>query len=191
MNNGEVSKINLGCGEFHKNGYVNVDFGSVSTPDVVHDLGEFPYPFDDSRFSLLESDHCLEHLPDAFAVMREIHRICKDGAEVIIRVPHFSRGFTHAQHRAGFDATFPFYFDPKFLGGYQGVAFESESVKLKWFAQPYLKKSVLPRWQYSCASGLGKVLDLFANLSPFACSRIWCFWVGGFEEIEFVLRVKK
>ncbi|MCX8472834.1 MAG: hypothetical protein ORN85_04210, partial [Sediminibacterium sp.] len=34
------------------------------------------------------------------------------------------------------------------------------------------------------------IINFFANLSPFLCSRLWCFWVGGFEEIEFVF-IKK
>jgi hypothetical protein len=38
---------------------------------------------------------------------------------------------------------------------------------------------------------IGAIIDLFANLSPWLCSRLWCYWVGGFEEIEFVFRVKK
>lgn len=32
-----MKKLNIGCGEFKKVGYVNVDYYSVSKPDVVHD----------------------------------------------------------------------------------------------------------------------------------------------------------
>ena len=32
---------------------------------------------------------------------------------------------------------------------------------------------------------VGGVMNFLANLSPLACSRLWCFWVGGFEEIEY------
>jgi hypothetical protein len=35
---------------------------------------------------------------------------------------------------------------------------------------------------------IGEIFDLAANLCPALCSRIWCFWVGGFEEIRFVLQ---
>ena len=114
-----MRKLNIGSGEFLKEGYVNVDFYSVTKPDVLHDLSKFPYPFSENEFDLIESDHCLEHLPDPFAVMREIHRIGKNNAEVIIRVPHFSRGFTHAEHKSGFDVTFPYYFRKEFIGGYR------------------------------------------------------------------------
>jgi len=33
-----VQKLNLGCGEFKKDGYVNIDYYAVSEPDVRHDL---------------------------------------------------------------------------------------------------------------------------------------------------------
>ena len=183
--------LNLGSGEFPKEGFVNVDFHARREPDVRHDLERFPYPFANDEFDLIESDHCLEHLRDPFAVMREIHRIAKPGARVTIRVPHFSRGFTHAEHKAGFDVTFPYYFQPDFKGGYQGVEFTCDRVRLHWFAQPWLKRAVLSAPVFHTARTAGSVISFLANLSPFLCSRIWCFWVGGFEEVEFRLRVKK
>jgi len=186
-----MKKLNLGSGDFPKKDFINVDYYAVADPDVRHDLTSFPYPFDDNDFDWIEADHCLEHLPDPFSVMREIHRIGKPGATVIIRVPHFSRGFTHAEHKSGFDVTFPYYFTPGFRGGYQRVEFESIKTTLKWFAQPYLKKDVLSTPIFYTARVFGWFFDLFANLSVFACSRIWCYWVGGFEEVKFVLRIKK
>jgi len=184
-------KLNLGCGEFKKPGYINVDCYSVSEPDVRHNLEEFPYPFDDHQFSLIEADHLLEHLEDAFQVMKELWRISGHGGLIKIKVPHFSRGFTHAQHKRGFDASFPLYFNPTYQGGYQGIPLELVSMKLKWFAQPSLRKTILTTPQYVLGKMLGKLIDMFANLSPFLCSRLWCFWVGGFEEIEFQFKVSK
>lgn len=186
-----MRKLNLGSGEYPKPGFVNVDYYSVSEPDVKHDLSSFPYPFPDNDFDHVESDHCLEHLPDPFGVMKEVHRIAKPGALTIIRVPHFSRGFSHAEHKSGFDVTFPYYFQKDFEGGYQGVEFTVEAVRLRWFAQPYFKRTVLAPPIFWMARGLGAFLSFFANLSPFLCSRLWCFWVGGFEEVEFRMRVKK
>lgn len=186
-----MKKLNLGSGEFLKEGFVNVDYYSVTKPDVEHDLSKFPYPFKDGEFDHIESDHCLEHLPSPFNVMKEIHRIGKNGATVIIKVPHFSRGFTHAEHKAGFDVTFPYYFKSDFVGGYQGFEFSSNKVKLIWFAQPYFKKKVLSPINYYGAKTLGIFFDFLANISPFLCSRLWCFWVGGFEEVEFHFTIKK
>ncbi len=181
-------RLNLGCGRFPKPGFVNVDWVDVEGVDVVHDLRALPYPFADGSFQRIEADHVIEHLPEVFDIMRELHRLLKPGGELVIRVPHFSRGFSHPEHKRGFDATFPYYFDPSFPGGYTGVHFESVSVRMRWFAQPYLKKSVLPAPLYQVGRAMGSVVDRFANLSPLVCSRLWCYYVGGFEEVEFILR---
>ena len=187
----QIRKLNLGCGEFPKAGYVNVDWNSAVRPDVIHNLNILPYPFPDNSFLFIEADHVLEHLMSPFAVMKEIWRIARDQARVIIRVPHFSRGFSHPEHQRGFGITFPLYFNKNFKGGYQGVEFELKILKLSWFAQRYLKKQTIPKYQYIAALMLGKIFDFFANLSPVLCSRLWCFWVGGFEEIEYEFIVVK
>lgn len=183
------TRLNLGCGSYKEPGFLlNVDGDPLAKPDLVLNLDEMPYPFPDDYFEEIRAYHVLEHLSNPFAVMREIHRILAPNGLVIIRVPHFSRGFTHADHKRGFDVTFPAYFDPKFPGGYSGIPFKLESMRLRWFAQPYLKREVLSAPVFYTATVLGKVIDFFANLSPFITSRLWCYWVGGFEEIEFRFR---
>lgn len=187
----EQKKLNLGCGSFKKDGYLNIDINPNLSPDVTHDLNNIPYPFPSDFFDIIEADHVLEHLENPLGIMKEIHRISKKDAKLIIRVPHFSRGFTHPDHKRGFDVSFPYYFNPTFQGGYTGVSFKIESLKLKWFAQPYLKKTVLSQPVYFLAYTMGVILDFAANLSPSICSRLWCFIVGGFEEIEFIFTCKK
>jgi SAM-dependent methyltransferase len=179
-----MKRLNLGSGGFYKDGYVNVDLSPAAKPDVVHNLDVVPYPFADDEFDLVEADHCLEHLSDPFAAMREIHRITRNGGAVRVRVPHFSRGFSNPDHKSGFDITFPYYFRKGFKG-YEGVEFHLDHLRLNWFAQPYLKRTVLPAPLIHAASAAGAALNLFANLSPSLCSRVWCYWVGGFEEVEF------
>jgi SAM-dependent methyltransferase len=187
----ESKKLNLGCGEFKKEGYVNVDFFSISKPDIEHNLNILPYPFSEDSFDVVEADHLLEHLNDPFGVLREMHRIAKDGARIIIRVPHFSRGFTHPEHKRGFDVTLPLYFQKDFKGGYQGVEYVLKKMKLSWFAQKYVKKTAMPAYLYYPGAILGGFFSFLANLSPVICSRIWCYWAGGFEEIEYEFLCKK
>jgi len=181
-------RLNLGCGRFKKPGFVNVDCFAHLEPDVVQNLDELPYPFPSGSFRRIEADHVLEHLSQPFAVMAELHRLLKPGGELVIRVPHFSRGFTHADHKRGFDVTFPFYFDPSYQGGYMGTELALEGMRMRWSAQPYLKKTVVSRPVFYLSEMMGRIFDFFANLSPMICSRGWCFWVGGFEEIEFQFR---
>lgn len=189
----EAKKLNLGAGEDRKEGYVNVDWSPLAHPDVVHNLNALPYPFDDNSFELIEAFHVLEHLDKPFAVMRELHRILAPGGVLHIKVPHFSRGFTHAEHAHGFDVTFPLYFNPAFTkSGYYGVPLRLRSMHLSWLAFFHL----MPAFGYSGATivvlrGINSIISGIANLSPNFASRIWCFWVGGFDEIDFVFVKEK
>lgn len=69
---------------------VNVDVNEATNPDVVFNLNNKPFPFDDNSFDMVIAISILEHLTDFFAVMGEIHRIAKPGASIHILVPHFS-----------------------------------------------------------------------------------------------------
>lgn len=190
MNN---DKLNLGCGENKKEGFINLDWNSLTMPDVLHNLNMLPYPFIDNSMSLIEAYHVLEHTDAPFLVMKELHRMLKDGGELRIKVPHFSRGFTHAEHAHGFDVTFPLYFNKGFSrSGYLGFEFVLKNMKLRWVAYFHL----LPFMGFGkLAITFLKIVDFFisglANLSPALCSRMWCYSVGGFEEIEFILIAKK
>lgn len=183
-------RLNIGCGEDKKAGYINIDWQASVQPDVLHDLNLLPYPFENTSFDYIEMSHILEHLNRPFEIMREVHRILKPGGLLVIRVPHFSRGFTHAEHAHGFDITFPYYFNKHFTkSGYIGVDFDLEHMELRWMAffhlLPYLHISPPVVW---LLKGLNTLISTLANISPTGCSRLWCFWVGGFEEIQFNFR---
>ena len=186
-----LRKLNLGSGEFNKEGFVNLDHRTFVGADVVHDINTFPFPFEDNSFDAVEADHVLEHINEPFRVIRELHRITASGGTISIRVPHFSRGHSHPEHVHGFDVSLPLYFNPKFKGGYEGVALGLDQMRLTWFAQRYLKHITLTGYQYAFGVAMSTVIDIFANMSPYFCSRVWCFWVGGFEEVYYVFRVTK
>lgn len=83
-------KLNLGCGARRIDGFVGVD--KFGTPDVLHDLERFPWPWPDASVSEVKMLHVLEHLgrdPDVFiAIMKELYRICRPAARIEIVVPH-------------------------------------------------------------------------------------------------------
>ena len=85
-------KLNLGCGHNHMEGFLNVDKEVESTPDKQADLEVFPWPFEDSAADEVVMSHVLEHLgadPQVFlGIMKELYRVCADGALVTITVPH-------------------------------------------------------------------------------------------------------
>ncbi len=93
--------LNLGCGQKHLSGAINLDITPETGPNLVYDLNCLPWPFPEGRFREVLAYDVIEHLDDVVATMEEIHRICHHGAVVRITVPHFScaNAFTDPTHR--------------------------------------------------------------------------------------------
>lgn len=95
---GGPMKLNLGCGQNKKPGYVNVDKFDTFAPDVVWDLETFPWPFEDNSVDEIVLFHVLEHMGASvevfLSIMKEMYRVCAAGASIHIAVPHpRSEGF--------------------------------------------------------------------------------------------------
>ena len=84
-------KIDLGCGRFKEEGFVGLDIEKYPGVDKVIDIRK-GLPYKDSSVDEVYTNHFLEHLDieDVVNVIKEIHRVCKPGARVLIRIPHFS-----------------------------------------------------------------------------------------------------
>lgn len=87
-----LKKLNLGSGDKRIEGYLNLDKFDTFSPDFVHDLEKFPYPFDDNEVDEIKMFHVLEHIgsdPDTYInIIKELYRICINDALIHIRVPH-------------------------------------------------------------------------------------------------------
>ena len=83
-------KLNLGCGQNHIDGFLNVD--KDGDPEVKVDLEVFPWPWKDGSVDEIVMYHSLEHMgADAktFAgIMKELYRGCSHWAVIHIAVPH-------------------------------------------------------------------------------------------------------
>ncbi len=180
----ELLRINIGSGRRRLPGFLSVDNNAnAGDVDVVHDLERLPWPFEESSVGEVVMDHALEHLEDTMGVVQELHRICADGAQITIRVPHFSCAWNHPGHKRAIGVGLFNHFDPRHEERYGNCQFEVGRVRLRWM-QPRYRTT----WLRRAASG---ALDFLANLSVRFCQRIWCYWVGGFDEIEFRVRVVK
>ncbi len=193
MQNSKPVKINFGAAGFKKEGFVNVDWQAIVKPDVEHNLNVFPYPFETGSAELIEAFHVIEHLDRPFDVMKEFHRILAPGGKMIIKVPHFSRTMTHPEHFHGFDVTFPNYFNKRYVSvGYFGTELTLESMTISWLAFFHILREMgYSETMITVLRGANVFISFLANLSPNFASRIWCFWVGGFDEIEFVFTKPK
>lgn len=104
MGSDTMKILDVGCGKHKAPGSIGIDIDKTSDADVRHDLSFFPYPFKDSEFDQVVCKQILEHMERPFDVLREIHRISKSDAVVMISVPHFSCffAFCSLHHRRFF-----------------------------------------------------------------------------------------
>jgi len=63
-----------------------VDINERSNPDVVHDLDEFPYPFEENEYGTVWMIHVLEHLENPDQALEEAKRIASDRVIAIIPI---------------------------------------------------------------------------------------------------------
>ncbi len=82
--------LDVGCGANKTEGAIGLDNNPRTNADIIHDLGEIPYPFADSEFDLCVSNHVVEHVPDVMAFIGELHRITKPGGRIKLLTPHYT-----------------------------------------------------------------------------------------------------
>ena len=81
-------KIEIGGGNTPRGqGFVNLD--CLPCADIAIDLEKDPLPFADDSVDEVYSAHCLEHVNNAVGVLGEVLRVCKVGASVELRFPHW------------------------------------------------------------------------------------------------------
>ncbi len=177
-------KLNIGSGRRREPGFLSVDNNpNAAGADIVHDLDALPWPFADGSVSDVLMDHSLEHLEDTIRTLQELYRICADGAVLWIRTPHLSCAWSHPGHKRAIGVGLFDHFDPAHEEHYGDCRFVVERLRLRWLR---------PRAQTSWVRRLAAApIDWLANANPRLCQRLWCYWVGGFEELEFQVRVVK
>lgn len=83
-------RYHLACGSNYMDGWVNVDLNPDSSVDLCLDLSKFPWKIESNSASAVLAEHIIEHFDTIGRIIfyHEIFRICKNGAEVTIKVPH-------------------------------------------------------------------------------------------------------
>lgn len=108
-------KVNLGAGSNILADYVNHDLIALPGIDVVHNLNQYPWPWDDGSVDTIKMYDVLEHLDDFMMAMEELFRILTPGGCCHISVPYWNSWCAYADptHKRGFhEITFRF-FDPE------------------------------------------------------------------------------
>ena len=103
-----MKKLNLGCGNDYKEGWINLDigeknvYGENTKADVFWDLNNYPYPFENNEFSFIFMRGILEHIKNLIPLMNEIYRVMKPGGELYISVPQNEGIWADPTHVRGF-----------------------------------------------------------------------------------------
>lgn len=82
-------KLNLGCGDDIREGYLNVDFRKTHTSVWIADLSRFPWPFKDGEAEEILMLDFLEHFSyrKTSQILLECNRILLPEGELVIQVP--------------------------------------------------------------------------------------------------------
>jgi len=86
-------RLNLGSGDYPAKGWVNVDCHPGPGVNVVTDLAETPWPFEDASAEAVYAGHVLEHLPEDVLpnVLAEIRRVLAPRGELCVVGPDLDR----------------------------------------------------------------------------------------------------
>ena len=82
------SRLNLGCSNQILDGWVNVDCRQLTGVDKIQDLDNKHWDWPDGSVDEILMSHCLEHVKDPLAALRECRRVLKVDGKITIRVPH-------------------------------------------------------------------------------------------------------
>lgn len=93
--------LNVGCGRFPVFGAVNLDRASGPGVDVVWDLDDTPWPFDDETFDRVHGIQVFEHVDNPVGFMCEAWRVLAPGGILHLEVPHYTsrNSYTDPTHR--------------------------------------------------------------------------------------------
>lgn len=85
-------KLDLGCGSNKREGFFGVDQFKMPGVDLVLNLGQSPWPWDNDSVSEAHCSHFLEHLTQIERIhfMNELYRVLIPGSQVIIITPHWA-----------------------------------------------------------------------------------------------------
>lgn len=82
-------KVDLGCGNEKREGYVGVDVVAQEGVDIVCDMVKDGLPFMDNEVEAINTSHFLEHVPNADTItfLKECYRVLAPGGIIEVVVP--------------------------------------------------------------------------------------------------------
>ena len=159
-----MKKLNLGCGEDYREGWVNLDSRKGIKTDVLWNIENYPYPFKANTFEQVLMSMILEHTVDPIKTLKEIVRICKNGAKLIVTAPHINSYAAHS------DLQHKHYFTENMFDDWHLKEYGLEELK-------FVNYEFLYHYKYKKYVPMKRFLKIYLN--------------GIYDDIKFEFRVKK
>lgn len=173
-------ELNLWCWFDIKEWYVNLDIIKNNWVDIIHDLENIPYPFEENTFEEIYTSMVLEHIKDLSKLMDELVRIWKNWCKIKIIVPYFS------SPNLWWDPTHVRWFNTNTFSW-----FHKNSLKSFWKLKLIKYKiHFLSNWIFMKSRLINIIPDFFINLLPKIYERIFCY-IFPASEIHFILEIQK
>lgn len=182
-------KLNIGCGNDLKEGYINLDIVDYGG-NVIHDINTFPYPFEANTFDEIFASHVLEHLDNFHKTITELYRILKPNGRLIVYAPFFlnTKYFGEPDHKIPFSIrTFDNY---EYIGNRQLKFYEKWKLNHRTNYKGSAQFEVVEKKFITSHFAALKWMDYIVNIEPVIYER---FFAGIFspEEVYFILRAVK
>lgn len=135
-------KLNLGCGNDVLPDFVNIDENSDNPKVLKRDIEKYLPTIESNSVDFIKAHHVLEHVADLDTLMRHLHRICVNGAEIDIVVPLANTlwAVANPDHKRLFNhRTFQYYtkdFMTSDLGLFRGFSIKKQKIEREqneWF----------------------------------------------------------
>lgn len=188
-------RLDIGPSYYKSEGFIGIDLLRSQNVDIVGDARRMPIKT--NIIDEIYSSYCLEHIDDQLSVLKEIYRVCKNGAEVRLILPHFSNPafFDDLTHQRLYSTRSFEHFDHDLhsLTGYPDylpeINLKVMSAELRWWPPQIIARK--GRFKRLLLYITDLIINYIANKYPFLCERIWCRFVGGFYEVDFRMKIVK
>lgn len=141
-----MNKLHLGAGTEILEGYINTDIVSLPRIDVVHNVMNFPWPWEDGSMVEIKAKDLIEHLPThtheyestIIKFIEEAYRLLVPKGILWVQTPSWEADFLWIDptHTRGFDIRSFDFFDPstdfgRSTGFYSKCKFKVEATQLE------------------------------------------------------------
>ena len=192
--------LNIGSGlDYRKSNekekWVNIDKSDTIITDLSIDFIKKKLPFKDNSVDFAVCRNLLPHIKykDMYKIIKEVYRILKKDGIFFVNTIHYSS-------RLGWEPAHSQAYSVKFLRQMMedditeadyynfiqdrkmGKLFTTKRINFKWINDEFVHLGT-EKWGIVKKSS-NKIISYLANLNPYFCDRVWCYWVGGFDLIE-------